>query len=185
MTILSPQRGMLCVLPVLQGIQPIQQTDWKCKKKKSPYLRSENIYVSNGLGETFHYITWDEEGKSKGRGLLRPNITMCFPRQSCAVTHFQGQREIFSMKFYRLNFSNQKATTFCDCQLILSEPRESGKELTCIQYLLYVIHCGGHLSFVIFTSSFIFIFFDLDIEGFVRKRRGGGGSRERKRTLSW
>lgn len=103
---------------------------------------------------------------------------MGFPRQSYAVAHFQGQYGIFSMKFYSLGFSNQKATTFCDCQLILPESIGSGKELTCIQYLLCVIHCGGHLSYVIFTSSFIFIFFDLTLKVLWEKGVGGGGEGE-------
>lgn len=87
----------------------------------------------------------------------------------------------FSMKFCSLGFSNQKTTTFGDCQLTLSEPSGSGKELAFIQHLLCVTPCAGHLSYVIFISSFIFIFFDPDIEGFVRKGSGGSKKKEGER----
>jgi len=35
------------------------------------------------------------------------------------------------------------------------------------------VHCARHLSYVICISSFIFIFFISDAEGFLRERRRG------------
>lgn len=88
----------------------------------------------------------------------------------------------FSMKFCSLGFSNQKTTAFRDCPHTLSERRGSGKDLAFMQHLLCVgIPCAGHLSYVIFISFIICIFFDPDIEGFVRKGSGGVKKKERAR----
>lgn len=51
-----------------------------------------------------------------------------------------------------------------------------------MQHLLCVgIPCAGHLSYVIFISFIICIFFDPDIEGFVRKGSVGVKKKERAR----
>lgn len=45
-------------------------------------------------------------------------------RQSWAAVHLSRTGCDFSMRFCSLGFSNQKATAFCDCGFIPSEPRE-------------------------------------------------------------
>lgn len=87
------------------------------------------------------------------------------------------------MWFQHVVLPNQEATTFCDCQPILSKPRGSGKELACSQHRLsYTVLGPFHmlpLCLPLYLSSLTQI-----LEGYKKKewrkkrRRGRGGEGE-------